>query len=102
MRTTVVLAGRLVANLIHGDTLSLIRTHAAMSDTVTLNVHLPATHTQGILPASMPAMPFDTDMIDVSAPVLRPETALVATSHPELVLPMHAGTCHVPPRPMLL
>ena len=59
-------------------------------------MHLPATHTKGVLPASMPAMPIDVDMIDASAPVLTPDTELVATSHPELVLPMHAGTCHAP------
>ena len=55
------------------------------------------THAQGVLPASMPAMPIiDADMIDASAPVFTPDTALVATSHPELVLPMHAGTCPTP------
>ena len=44
----------------------------------------------------MPAMPVDTDMIDASAPVVTPGTALVATSNSELVSPMHAGTCHAP------
>ena len=71
-------------------------THAALPDTIMLDVNLPATHTQGVIPASIPAMPIETDMIDTSAPVLTPDTALVATSHPELVLPMHAGTCHAP------
>ena len=84
-----------------GDVLSLIvPTHAAPTDTIMLDVHLPATHAQGVLPASMPAMPItDADMIDASAPVLTPDTALVAAPHPELVLPMHAGTCHTPAAP---
>ena len=67
-----------------------------MTDTIMLDVHLPATHTQGALPASMPAMRKDTDMIDASASMLTPETALVSTSHPELLLRMFAGTCHTP------
>ena len=79
-----------------GDVLSPIPAHAAPIDTIVLNVHLPATHAQGVLPASMPAMTIGTDMIDASAPVLTPETELVATSHPELVLPMHAVTCCKP------
>ena len=55
-----------------GDVLSLIvPTHEAPTDTIMLNVHLPATLAQGLLPASMPAMPItDADMIDASAPVL--------------------------------
>ena len=44
----------------------------------------------------MPAMLIDTNMIDTSAPMLTTDTALVATPHPELVLPMHAGTYHAP------
>ena len=80
--------------------------HAAPTDTIMLDVHLPATHAQGVIPASMPAMPItDADMIDASAPVLTPDTALVAASNPEVVLPMHAGTPgHAirPPRPMLV
>ena len=44
----------------------------------------------------MAAMPIDTDMIDASAPVSTPDTALAATSHPELVLPTHVETCHAP------
>lgn len=68
--------------------LSLIPAH------VMLNVLRPATHTRSAIPASMPSMPIDTDMIEAYAPVLTHETALVATLHPEIVLPMHAGTCH--------
>ena len=87
-----------------GDVLSLIApTHAAPTDTIMVDVHLPATHAQGVLPASMQAMPItDADMIDASAPVLTPDTALVAAPHPEPVLPMHAGTCTRPPRAVLL
>ena len=79
-----------------GDVLSLIPTTVALTDTIMLDVHLPATHTQGVLPASMPPIPIATDMTDASAPMLTRDTALVATSHPELVLPMDAGTCHAP------
>ena len=65
-----------------------------------VDVHLPATHAQGVLPASMPAMPItDADMTDASAPAFTPDTALVAASHPELLLPMHAGRCHTPAAP---
>ena len=78
-----------------GDVLSLIPTHAAKTETV-FDMHLPATHARGVLPASMPVMPIDTDMIDASATVLTTDTALAATPHLELVLPMHADTYHAP------
>ena len=87
-----------------GDVLSLIPTHAAPTDTIMLDVRLPATHTQGVLPASMPAKPIDTNMIDASATVVTPDTAPVATSHSELVLPMHLREGHAthPLRPMMV
>jgi len=39
-----------------GDVLSLIATHAALTDTIMLDVHLQAAHTQGVLSASRPCL----------------------------------------------